>query len=100
MGDQSKEALQGLDLLGIEPAVEERGEIDVVGVVVEVGVGADPEDERRGLAQALRRRPQLGEHWGIMARFSGSGLLDLVLSSAAAKRLRRKDHHSSGFAEG
>lgn len=50
LGDQGEEALEGLHLLGVEPAVQERGDADIVGIVVQVGVGADPEDEGRGLA--------------------------------------------------
>lgn len=62
LGNEGKQALQGLRLFGVELGVEEVGDVDVVGVVVEVGVRSDPEHQRRGLAQALRRRSELREH--------------------------------------
>lgn len=62
LGDEGEEALEGLRLLGVEPAIKERGDVNVVGIVVQVGVGADPEHQRRRLAQALRRSPKLREH--------------------------------------
>lgn len=62
LGDEREQALQGLALLGVEPAVEQRGDADVLGVVVEVGVGTDPEHHRRRLAQRLRRGSELREH--------------------------------------
>ena len=51
LSDESEEALECLDFLGVELAVEERGDVDVIRVVVEVGVGADAEHRRRRLAQ-------------------------------------------------
>ena len=62
LSDESEQALESLALLGVELAVEERSDVDVVGVVVEVGVGADAEDHGRGLAQRLRRGSELREH--------------------------------------
>ena len=44
--DEGKEALQGLGLLGVEPATEEKGDINVDRTIVEVGTGADPEHQR------------------------------------------------------
>nr|CAB3479574.1 unnamed protein product [Digitaria exilis] len=40
LGDEGEEALKGVDLVGVEAGVEERGDGGVVGVVVEVRVGA------------------------------------------------------------
>lgn len=62
LSDESEEAFQGLRFLRVESAVKERTDADVVGIVVEVGVGANPEHHRRRLAQGLRRRAELGEH--------------------------------------
>lgn len=62
LGDEGEQALQGLGLFGVELGVEEGGDVDVVGVVVEVRVRSDPEHQRWGLAQALRRRSELWEH--------------------------------------
>ncbi|KAM2157792.1 hypothetical protein COP2_042555 [Malus domestica] len=50
LGDESEQSLESLALLGVEPAVEERSDADVVGIVVEVRVGADPEHHCRRLA--------------------------------------------------
>lgn len=46
LSDESEEALQGLRFLRVESAFKERTDADVIGVVVEVGVGADPENHR------------------------------------------------------
>ena len=62
LGDESEQALESFALLGVELAVEEGGDADIVGVVVEVGVGANPEHHCGGLAQSLRRRAELREH--------------------------------------
>lgn len=62
LSDESEKALESFALLGIELAVEERSDVDVFGVVVEVSVGADPEHRRRRLAQRFRRRSELREH--------------------------------------
>lgn len=44
--DEGEQALQGLGLFGVELGVEEGGDVDVVGVVVEVRVRSDPEHQR------------------------------------------------------
>lgn len=46
LGDEGEQALQGLGLFGVELGVEEGGDVDVVGVVVEVCVRSDPEHQR------------------------------------------------------
>lgn len=46
LGDEGEQALQGLGLFGVELGVEEGGDVDVVGVVVEVRVRSDPEHQR------------------------------------------------------
>lgn len=44
LSDESEEAFQGLRFLRVESAFKERTDADVIWVVVEVGVGADPEN--------------------------------------------------------
>lgn len=68
LGDEGEEALERLALLGVVAALEERGDAHVVGVIVEVGVGADAEHEGRCLGEALRRGPELGKHPVIRVR--------------------------------
>lgn len=53
LGDEGEEALEGVELVGIEAGVEQGGDGGVVGVVVEVGVGAHPphHPRRRGAAR-------------------------------------------------
>lgn len=46
LGDEGEQALQGLGLFGVELGVEEGGDVDVVGIVVEVRVRSDPEHQR------------------------------------------------------
>ena len=62
LSDESEEALESFALLRIELAVEERSDIDVLGIVVEMSIGADPEHSRGSLAQRFRRRSELREH--------------------------------------
>lgn len=45
LGDDGEEALEGV-LLGVEPATEEEGHINIDGIIVEVGAGARPEHRR------------------------------------------------------
>lgn len=68
LSDESEKALESFTLLGIELAVEERGDVDVFGIVVEVRVGADPEHRRRRLAQGFRRCSELREHHLLVSR--------------------------------
>jgi hypothetical protein len=63
LSDESEQTLEGLAFLGVELAVEERSDVDVLRIVVEVGVRADPEHHRRRLAQSLRRGSELREHF-------------------------------------
>lgn len=65
LSNEGEEALQGFGFLGVEAAVEERSDADVFGIVVKVGVSADPEDHCGRLAQALCRGTELGEHFGV-----------------------------------
>lgn len=48
LGDEGEEALEGVDLVGVEAGVEELGDGGVVGVIVEVRVGAHPPHHPRG----------------------------------------------------
>lgn len=68
LSDESEKALESFTLLGIELAVEERGDVHVFGIVVEVRVGADPEHRRRRLAQGFRRCSELREHHLLVSR--------------------------------
>ena len=63
LSDESEQTLEGLAFLGVELAVEERSDVDVLRIVVEVGVRADPEHHRRRLAQTFRRGSELREHF-------------------------------------
>jgi len=46
--DEGEESLEGVDLVGVEAGVEERGDGGVVGVIVEVRIRAHPADDPRG----------------------------------------------------
>lgn len=70
LSNEREKALERFTFLGLELAVEERHDADVIGIVVEMRVGPDPEYHRRRLAQRLRRRAELRQHF---ARFSPSG---------------------------
>lgn len=62
LGDERKQPLEGLAFLGVELAVKEWRDADVIRIVVKMSIGADPEHHRRRLAQRLRRRPELRKH--------------------------------------
>lgn len=61
--DEGEKALESFALLGIEAAVEERGNVNVIGIIIEVGISSDPEYEGGGPTETVRcRRPELGKH--------------------------------------
>jgi len=68
LGDEGKEALEGVDLVSIEAGVEELGDGGVVGVIVEVGVGAHPPHHPRG-----RRAARLKSEHPVPAGRAGPG---------------------------
>jgi len=68
LGDEGEEALEGVDLVGVETGVEELGDGSVVGVIVEVRVGAHPPHHPRG-----RRAARLKSEHPVPAGRAGPG---------------------------
>lgn len=102
--DEGEEALEGVDLVGVEAGVEELGDGGVVGVVVEMRVGAHPPHHPRGRRAArlksehpvpagragpgpvlwrsgFRRRWLVSKKWPESLGGSGSGAVDLDLAA-------------------
>lgn len=52
LGDEGEEALECVDLVGVEAGVEERGDGGVVRVIVEVRIRAHPPHHPRGCRAA------------------------------------------------
>lgn len=92
LGDEGEEALEGVDLVGVEAGVEQLGDGGVVGVIVEVGVGAHAPHHPRGrrAARLKSEHPVPAARAGPVRR-GGSGILDLAavgLFVAGARRRR------------
>lgn len=66
LSNEREQALERLALLGLELTVEERHDADVIGIIVEMCVGADPEHHCRRLTQRLGRRAELRQHFFIL----------------------------------
>lgn len=50
LSNESEQSLQSFAFLGVELAVEERSDVDIFGIVVEMSVGADSKHHRRRFA--------------------------------------------------
>lgn len=63
LGDEGKEALESFAFLGVEFAFEQRGDVYVVRIVVQVSVRTDSKHDCGCLTQCLGCGAELREHF-------------------------------------
>lgn len=63
LSNESEETLESFTFLGIELAIEQGSDVNVLWIVVQVGICTNPKHDRRRLAQRFCSGTELGKHF-------------------------------------